>query len=68
MLRSGPVQVIEQRASIVLGSGSLSFELIRALSERLPPMVMPRWVTTDCGCAGGRQGKRGLIRIPETDH
>lgn len=45
-LASGNVQVIELRASIVLGSGSLSFEMIRALSERLPVMVTPRWVAT----------------------
>ena len=31
-------------ASIVIGSGSLSFEMIRALVERLPVMVCPRWV------------------------
>jgi hypothetical protein len=36
--------VIELRASIILGSGSLSFELIRALVERLPIMICPRWV------------------------
>ncbi|MBD3161112.1 MAG: DUF2867 domain-containing protein [Candidatus Eisenbacteria bacterium] len=36
--------VIELRASIVLGSGSLSFEMIRSLVERLPIMVTPRWV------------------------
>jgi uncharacterized protein YbjT (DUF2867 family) len=46
LLASGSVQVIELRASIVLGSGSLSFEMIRALSERLPVMVTPRWVST----------------------
>ena len=46
VLSSGDVQVIELRASIVLGSGSLSFEMIRALSERLPIMVTPRWVST----------------------
>jgi uncharacterized protein YbjT (DUF2867 family) len=40
------VPVIELRASIVLGSGSLSFELIRALVERLPVMICPRWVWT----------------------
>jgi uncharacterized protein YbjT (DUF2867 family) len=37
--------VIEFRASVVIGSGSLSFELIRALTERLPIMVTPRWVS-----------------------
>lgn len=38
------VPTLELRASIVLGSGSLSFEMIRALVERLPMMVTPKWV------------------------
>lgn len=41
------VQVIEFRASIVIGSGSLSFEMIRALVERLPVMITPKWVRTE---------------------
>ncbi|MEP6691499.1 MAG: SDR family oxidoreductase [Gemmatimonadaceae bacterium] len=45
-LRSTGVPVIEFRASVVIGSGSLSFELIRALVERLPIMICPRWVST----------------------
>ncbi|MCG8608695.1 SDR family oxidoreductase [bacterium] len=45
ILRTFPIQVIELRASIVIGSGSLSFEMIRALVERLPVMVTPRWVS-----------------------
>jgi len=44
-LRASGVPVIEFRASIVVGSGSLSFEMIRALVERLPVMVTPRWVS-----------------------
>jgi uncharacterized protein YbjT (DUF2867 family) len=44
VLRSTGVPVVEFRASIILGSGSLSFEMIRALVERLPVMVCPRWV------------------------
>lgn len=43
-LRISGIQVIEFRASIILGSGSLSFEMIRALVERLPVMIIPRWV------------------------
>ena len=39
-------QVIEFRASIVIGSGSLSFELIRALVQKLPVMICPKWVST----------------------
>jgi len=45
LLRESGVPVIELRASIVIGSGSLSFELIRALVEHLPLLVMPRWVS-----------------------
>jgi hypothetical protein len=44
-LRESGVPVIEFRASIVIGSGSLSFEMIRALVERLPVMITPRWVS-----------------------
>jgi uncharacterized protein YbjT (DUF2867 family) len=43
-LRAHGVPVIEFRASIIIGSGSLSFEMIRALVERLPVMITPRWV------------------------
>jgi uncharacterized protein YbjT (DUF2867 family) len=46
VLRASGIQVIEFRASIIIGSGSLSFELIRALVERLPVMVCPKWVAT----------------------
>jgi uncharacterized protein YbjT (DUF2867 family) len=46
VLRESGVSVIEFRASIVIGSGSLSFEMIRALTERLPVMIAPRWVAT----------------------
>ena len=46
VLRSSGVPVIELRASIIIGSGSLSFELIRVLTERLPVMICPRWVAT----------------------
>jgi len=47
ILRESGVSVVEFRASIVLGSGSLSFELIRALVERLPVMICPRWVAVE---------------------
>jgi uncharacterized protein YbjT (DUF2867 family) len=46
-LRASGVEVIEFRASIVIGSGSLSFEIIRALVERLPVMICPAWVSVD---------------------
>jgi len=44
ILRQSGVPVLEFRASIVIGSGSLSFEMIRSLVERLPIMITPKWV------------------------
>ncbi len=44
-LRASGIRVTEFRAGVVIGSGSLSFEMVRALCERLPVMVTPRWVT-----------------------
>jgi len=44
ILRLAGVETLEFRASIVIGSGSLSFEMIRALVDRLPVMITPRWV------------------------
>ena len=46
VLRESGVPVVELRSGIVLGAGSLSFELIRALVERLPVMICPAWVRT----------------------
>ena len=46
ILRASGVPVTEFRASIIIGSGSLSFEMIRALVERLPFMITPKWVDT----------------------
>lgn len=45
-LREGGVPVTEFRAAVVVGAGSISFEMIRYLTERLPVMVCPRWVYT----------------------
>ena len=44
LLASTGVPVIEFRASIVVGSGSTSFEMIRNLVEKLPAMTTPKWV------------------------
>ncbi len=46
VLRDGPVPVTEFRAAQIVGSGSLSFELVRYLTERVPIMICPRWVQT----------------------
>lgn len=45
-LGDGGITVVELRAAMVFGSGSISFEMLRYLTERLPAMVCPRWVRT----------------------
>lgn len=46
IFRRGPVETIEFRASVVIGQGSLSFDLIRSLTKRLPVMICPKWLST----------------------
>ncbi len=48
VLRSSEVPVTTLRASIIVGSGSASFEIIRDLVEKLPVMVTPKWTKTKC--------------------
>lgn len=43
IFRNSGILTIEFRASIIIGSGSLSFEMVRALVDRLPAMIIPRW-------------------------
>jgi hypothetical protein len=47
-LDDGRVPVTVLRAAMIIGSGSASFEILRYLVERLPVMVTPRWVGTEC--------------------
>jgi uncharacterized protein YbjT (DUF2867 family) len=46
VLRACGIQVVEFRAAMIIGSGSISFEMLRYLTERLPAMIAPQWVTT----------------------
>ena len=44
ILREGPVSAIELRAGMVIGHGSLSWQIVRDLAARLPVMILPRWL------------------------
>ncbi|WP_149111155.1 NAD(P)H-binding protein [Limnoglobus roseus] len=46
ILRSSGVETVEFRAGMVIGAGSLSYQLVRSLTDRLPVMLCPRWLTT----------------------
>lgn len=45
-LAAGAVPVTTVRAAMIVGRGSAAFETIVALVDRLPGMIMPRWVST----------------------
>lgn len=46
LLGSGPVPTTILRAAVIIGSGSASFEILRHLTDRLPIMITPRWLST----------------------
>ncbi|MGA7228331.1 MAG: SDR family oxidoreductase [Acidimicrobiia bacterium] len=48
ILAAGTTPVTELRAAVIIGSGSVSFEMIRHLTELLPVLFRPRWVRTKC--------------------
>lgn len=68
-LRATGVAVTEFRAGVIVGSGSLSFEMIRYLTERLPVMICPRWVSTRTQPIGIREVLEYLsaaVAVPES--
>jgi uncharacterized protein YbjT (DUF2867 family) len=46
ILREDGVPTVTLRAAVIIGAGSVSFEMLRYLTERLPVMVTPSWVRT----------------------
>lgn len=65
-LRAAGLPVTEFRAGVIVGSGSLSFELIRYLTERVPVMICPRWVYTRTQPIGVREVLAYLVATLET--
>ncbi len=68
-LRAAGVPVTEFRAGVIVGSGSLSFEMIRYLTERVPLMICPRWVYTRTQPIGIREVLEYLtaaLAVPES--
>ena len=68
-LRAAGVPVTEFRAGVIVGSGSLSFEMIRYLTERVPVMICPRWVRTRTQPIGIREVLEYLaaaLAVPES--
>jgi uncharacterized protein YbjT (DUF2867 family) len=65
MLRREDVPVVEFRAGVVIGSGSLAFEMIRYVVERVPLLVAPAWVRTKVQPVSVRNVLQYLVRALE---
>lgn len=48
VLSQSKIPITILRASLIIGSGSASFEIIRDLCEKLPLMIVPKWVNSPC--------------------
>jgi uncharacterized protein YbjT (DUF2867 family) len=72
ILAESGIPTTEFRAAIIVGSGSLSFEMIRYLTERLPVMITPKWVSTRVQPIAVRDVlgylEHALSRVPKGHH
>jgi uncharacterized protein YbjT (DUF2867 family) len=69
VLGEGDYDLTTLRAAIIIGDGSASFDMIEQLVRKLPVMVTPRWVRTDCqpiAIADVIQYLVGVLDHPET--
>lgn len=67
LLNSGHIPVTTLRAGIIVGSGSASFEIIRDLVEKMPVMITPQWVLTECQPIAIRDVVRYLIGVVDNE-
>ena len=63
VLAAGPTPVSELRAAVIIGSGSVSFEMLRYLTEVLPAMTTPKWVRSLCQPIAIRDVLRALVSV-----
>lgn len=69
ILSEGDYALTTLRAAIVVGGGSAGFDVVRQLSQRLPVMVTPRWVHTECQPIAADDVVAylaGVLDVPET--
>ncbi len=64
-LQSTSVPVTVLRAAMIIGAGSASFEILRYLVERLPIMVTPKWVHTECQPISVNDALHVLVQVLE---
>ena len=66
ILSAGKTPVTILRAAMILGAGSASFEILRYLVDRLPVIITPKWVSTECQPIGIRNVLDYLVGCLET--
>lgn len=67
ILLDGQVPAVVLRAATVIGSGSASFEIIRHLTERLPVMIAPRWISNRIEPVSVRDVLHYLVHAADAD-
>ncbi len=67
ILREGEVPTIEFRAAMVIGAGSLSYEMVKNLCHRLPVMICPKWLSTQTQPIGTSDLVRYLVAAAAID-
>lgn len=63
LLAAGTTPVTELRAAVIIGSGSVSFEMLRYLTEVLPVMTTPKWVRTRSQPIAIRDVRAILVKV-----
>ncbi|MFP7365297.1 SDR family oxidoreductase [Corynebacterium callunae] len=67
ILLKSPVPTLILRAATLIGSGSASFEIIRHLTERLPVMVAPSWISNYIEPLAIRDALHYLVHAADLD-
>jgi uncharacterized protein YbjT (DUF2867 family) len=65
ILRTGKVPVFELRASMIIGRGSVSWQIVRDLAARLPAMLLPKWLGTRSQPIGIDDVAHGIVAALE---
>jgi uncharacterized protein YbjT (DUF2867 family) len=69
ILETGEFDLTTLRAAIIVGDGSSSFSMVEQLVHRLPVMITPTWVRTECqpiAIADVVAYLVGVLDVPET--
>jgi len=67
VLEAGSFDLTVLRAAIIIGAGSASFRIVDDLTDRLPVMTVPKWVSTPCQPIGIDDAVAYLIGVLDVE-